>query len=371
MKSHSHGRSLVCSLGLVVFIAGCPPPATTPADSGTPDVVPADASRPDGGTSARGAATCARLRMLNCSNAAMCESSLSPSSLGIPARCAPLFDAFVDCLDRSAATLTCDQFSMSPTVCTAEFSAVGACAMSDAGAPSDSGVVDASASLEGTVLVTVLNRVNESSRETVIASARRGAEPEPCMRLQDDGARCVYSTCSDLEDTRPYVSAGDITLVQNSIRETMSPDAMMRYPNLTDLDFAAGAAVGVVIAGGSGIPSRTINLEIGSRSPRFSLSEPTNDATVERARALPIRWTAEDLGSIEITLRNGVHRIECQGLPRSGSLEISSALLMRLPAGATTLSAVHLNDVGLIDAGWKFTISALLASNAPTTINLR
>lgn len=319
----------------------------------------------------RGAATCARLRMLNCSNAAMCESSLTATSQGVPERCAPLFGTFVDCLDRSATTLTCDQFGMSPTVCTAEFSAVGACAMADAGVPSDSGVADASARLEGTVLVSVLNRVNEMGRETVIASVQRGEEPQPCMVLQDDGARCVYSTCSNLEDTRPYVSAGDITIRQGSISETMSPNAMNRYPVLTDLDFAAGADVSVTIAGGSGVPEKTINLDIGTRSPRFSLSEPMSNATVDRSSALSMRWTAEDLGSIEITLRNGNHQIQCQQSPRAGSLEIPAALLMRLPAGPTTLTASHVKSVELIDSGWKFTISALLANNTPTMITLR
>jgi hypothetical protein len=134
-------RSTIASSLLVFALAAC---ATPPPPSGS------DAGREasvDSGPARPGAATCARVRALNCMGAATCEQAFDPAAALGPAvaACSAVFSTWVSCLDSNAAMVTCGDLRM---LCATQNAAVEQCVQgssdagggSDASEPADSGV---------------------------------------------------------------------------------------------------------------------------------------------------------------------------------------------------------------------------------------
>lgn len=374
--SNPQNRWLFCPFSVLAYIAGCttpPPPMDSGAtnDGATSDATNAtdssDASEFDATFPMRGAATCARLRMLNCESAAQCGILFDADTILRRRECFAPFDVYGECLDRAAPSATCEQFPVGnlPTICTAELAAVNACLAGDAGAPADA--PDAGEALLGSIAARVTVRTDESLPETLSVVAKQGA-PRDCVEVAREGA-CAYRLCSAGEDTRPNASVGAVSFSDGTTSVSLEPDAMLRYSN-RDANLAAGAMVDVRVAGAGMIPAFEAQLPLPMRSARLEFSAPTLGGEYERSRPLLVRWTAEAIGSVEVTVSLADYNLACSAPARDGQVTIPPSLLMRLPSGRLLFNAEQRSATTVTTARWGFEASVLIASHGPTPITL-
>ncbi|MBL8685824.1 MAG: hypothetical protein JNK05_42000 [Myxococcales bacterium] len=315
----------------------------------------------------RGAATCARLRMLNCESAAQCGMLFDADTILRRRECFAPFDVYGECLDRAAPSATCEQFPVGnlPTICTAELAAVNACLAGDAGAPTDAS--DAGEALLGSITAIVMVRTAETLPETLSVVAKRGAPPT-CVEMAREGA-CVYRLCAGGEDPRPNVSAGAVSFGNGTDSVSLEPDGMLRYSDRS-ANFAPGGMVDVRVAGAGMIPAFEAQLPLPMRSARLEFSAPRLGGEYERSSPLLVRWTAEAIGSVEVTVSLADYNLACSAPARDGQVTIPPSLLMLLPSARFLFDAEQRTSATTTTAGWRLDTSVRIAYIGTTPITL-
>lgn len=247
-------------------LAACgPAPSSTPTtDAGTP-----------------GTAACARLRALNCPNAATCMSGLNPTLVGIPATCLSRWNTFVACIDSNAASLTCtSSMGNFPAPCMPLYAAVGACATAarDSGTePGDASDAPGPSSLpepsSGVWMADVsYNLSGGSLTGTEVASGSAILAPGPIGGPAN--AHILSFQWDNFLGSSGSSASCRVGLIYNSANAsyTFSNDAMLTQPCVfmpmgeaaTTLTFTGAR----VARGSSG--SLSVTIDVTGSGPRFS-----------------------------------------------------------------------------------------------------
>jgi hypothetical protein len=226
--------------------------------------------------------------------------------------------------------------------------------------PADASAPDASPSIVGTGVITILH-YGASNTATISADFRRGAPPSAvaCARNEAAGTHCrVTQGCPEVvDDPRERVSAGEITLGDGANVHTLSPMADGRY-----------ASVGVLesVPLESGVPI-TIRAD-GAAVPAFmaeqtavvvtGLSPVTmGGALLTRSRAMDLALSARTVeGSFVPSLLQGGLAVDCERAGPSPDVTIPASALRSFANGRATLLLAARSQRVVMAGGYRVTI---------------